>query len=132
MGGTIFSNVNNKQSMIPEDQNNITALCSCSVLVLTKTNQHVKYKSFVINSSQDNEQKPCLHYCTNVTLVTLPFDQVKPKSKGSCPSQGSVINSFQDNERKPSYFIFTKVTHVTLSFDLVNPKSIVAMSSCPH
>ena len=25
---------------------------------LTKTNQHVKYESFVINSSQDNEQKP--------------------------------------------------------------------------
>ena len=26
-------------------------------LVLTNTNQHVKYKSVVINSSQDNEQK---------------------------------------------------------------------------
>ena len=42
-------------------------------LVLTKTNQHVKYKSFVINSSKNNEQKLCLHYFRNVTLVTLPL-----------------------------------------------------------
>jgi len=78
-------------------------------LVLTKTNQHVKYKSFVINSSQDNEQKPCLHYFTNVTVVTLPFDLVNPKSIGVLSSlrpirtlhmkAKAVINSSQENER---------------------------------
>jgi len=30
--------------------------------VLTKTNQHVKSENFEINSSQDNDQYPCLHY----------------------------------------------------------------------
>jgi len=37
-------------------------------------NQHVNYKTSVINSSQDNEQKLCLHFLTKVILVTLTFD----------------------------------------------------------
>jgi len=40
--------------------------------VFTKTNEHVKYKSAVINSYQDNELK---QYYTKVTLVALTFDQ---------------------------------------------------------
>ena len=47
--------------------------------VLTKTNQRVKYKGSVTNSSQDNERKP---FFTEVTLVTLIFDLVNPKSIG--------------------------------------------------
>ena len=44
--------------------------------VSIKTNQHVKYETYVINSSQDNERKPCVHFL-QVTLETL-----SPKSKG--------------------------------------------------
>jgi len=29
--------------------------------VSIKTNQHVKYESYAINSSQDNNQKACVH-----------------------------------------------------------------------
>ena len=36
-----------------------------------KINQHVKYESYVINSSQDNDQK---------ALVTLTFNLVNPQS----------------------------------------------------
>jgi len=41
---------------------------------------NVKYESYVINISQDNEQKPWVHYL-QVTLVTLTFNLVNPKSK---------------------------------------------------
>jgi len=44
--------------------------------VPTNTNLHVKYKTSVINSSQ--EQKPC----SKVTIVTLTIDLLNPKSKG--------------------------------------------------
>ena len=30
--------------------------------VSIKTNQHVKYGSFVMKSAQDNEKKPCVFY----------------------------------------------------------------------
>jgi len=33
--------------------------------VFIKTNQHVKYESYVINSSKNNEQKPCVHFFTS-------------------------------------------------------------------
>ena len=57
--------------------------------VLTKTNQHVKYESSVINSSQNIERKQFFFYFTKMTLrlVTLTFDLVNPKSIGSCPHQ---------------------------------------------
>jgi len=42
--------------------------------VLTKTNQHVKYESSVINSSQDNEQKHVYIFFTNVTLTLCPSE----------------------------------------------------------
>ena len=32
--------------------------------VSIKTNQHVKYESYVIKSSQDKEQKQCVHFFT--------------------------------------------------------------------
>jgi len=44
--------------------------------VSIKTN-HLKYESYVINSPQDNEQTPCVH----LTLVTLTFNLVNPKTK---------------------------------------------------
>jgi len=47
--------------------------------VSIKTNQHVKYESYVINSSQDNDQKACVHIFTS-ELVTLPLNLVNPKS----------------------------------------------------
>ena len=45
--------------------------------VLTKTNQHVEYKSNVINS---NEQKKHVYTVfIKVTIATLTFDLVNPK-----------------------------------------------------
>ena len=46
---------------------------------LTKSNQHITYESFVINSSQEIEQKP---FFTKRTLVILTSDLVNPKSIG--------------------------------------------------
>ena len=51
--------------------------------VFTKTNQHVKYESFVINKFQDNKQKPWLFF----TQVTLTFDIKNTKSIRVKPSQ---------------------------------------------
>jgi len=68
--------------------------------------QVVKYESFVTNSSQDNERKKLLTFF-KVTLVTLTFDLLNPKSIEflSLPRpismhvkyESSVINTFQDN-----------------------------------
>ena len=33
--------------------------------IFIKTNQHVKYESYVINSSQDNDQNACVHIFTS-------------------------------------------------------------------
>jgi len=33
--------------------------------VLSKTNQHIKYESSLINNSHDNDLKQCLHFCTS-------------------------------------------------------------------
>ena len=90
--------------------------------VSTKTNQHVKYESSVINSSQDNEQKPYF------TLFTCDPDLKPSESK---INRVHVLNKTDqhvtyDNERKP---FFTKRTIANLTFELVNPKKIQIMFS---
>jgi len=77
---------------------------------LTKVNQHVKHKNFVINISQDNEQNLMFY---KVTFVTLIFDKSEPKiNRGHVHTnlqvkyESSVINSFSDNEQK---HCFTKL-----------------------
>jgi len=80
--------------------------------VSMKTNQHVKYESYVKNSSQDNEQKPCEHFFTN-NLVTLTYNLVNPKIKRGhgltktnqqVENNSGVINISQNNERKPLFY----------------------------
>jgi len=56
-------------------------------LVLSKRNQHITYESSVINSSQENEQKP---FFTKVILVTLTLDIKNTKSIGVKPSPGPI------------------------------------------
>ena len=59
--------------------------------VSTKTNQQVKYQRFVINSSKDNERKPCLHVVLKMTLVNLAFDLESPTSLRSYPYQDQSV-----------------------------------------
>jgi len=79
---------------------------------LTKTNKHVKYKTYVI-SSQDNEGKPLLYksdpsdldYWPNSPNVNIGYVSIKPNQHVKYESY--VINSSQDNEPKPCVVFFT-------------------------
>jgi len=87
-----------------------------------------KYQSFVKNSSQNHERKPCLHLFTNDSCdfdlwsseLKINRCHVPTKTNQHVKYETSVINNSEDNERNP---LFYKVTLVILAFDLVNLKS---------
>ena len=73
--------------------------------VLTKTNQHVKYESSLKQLFSRYDVKIMLTlFVTKITIVTLTFDLVNPKSIGVLPSlraistlhMTAVINSYQE------------------------------------
>jgi len=82
--------------------------------VSLKINQYLKYESYVITSSQDNEQKACEH--NFYICVTLTFNQLIQNQQGSCHHQyqsackyiSSGINSYQDNDWKPFILFLQK------------------------
>jgi len=47
---------------------------------LTKSNQHITYESYVINSSQENEGKP--YFFIKVILLTLTYYLINSMSIG--------------------------------------------------
>jgi len=77
--------------------------------VLTKNNQKITHKSFVISSSQENERKP---YFRKVSFLTLTFDLKNTKYRNVKPSARSmyvkyetyVVYSSKDNEGQPLFY----------------------------
>ena len=81
-----ISNAQDRDIWVRLSRTHMQCQCINRGHVLTKTKQHVKYESSVINGFQDNMRKLSYFVFTKVTHVTLTFDLVNPKSIGALSS----------------------------------------------